>query len=599
MCEWANDSHRFLLENFDTIHDSPSHIHHSALPLLPSSSWLHKYYGKEFSQEVRVVKGLPARWGTCSRTVFLGSPMRGISSWNNNIAVGFADGDIVILDAITGNQTATFSGHTDEVNSVVLSSDGQSLISGSDDATVKLWDVQTGGVVKTFIGHTSLVLSVSVSVDHTTIASGSQDKTIRLWGIQTKECHHVIRQSDVVHLVSFSPTDPQYFLSLSGGSVSQWNINGHQIGFTFYSSHAVFSPDGTQVASHYQTTATIRNTSSGEIVAKFHIAPNEFNRYLCFSPSGRLVVATVGSTAYVWDITSSEPHLIETSVGHSGAIISCIFPSPFSFISISHDRTIKFWQIQAPSIDLVKTDSESTSLTSTIIMSITLHIEHGITITSDLDGVVRIWDISTGLCKSSFQTPAKGTNKRDVQMANDILVLVWYADRKIKIWDIEKEKLLFLVDRPEGLEDLKISGDGSKVFLLDERSIKAWSMQTGKPVGTAEIVSDKHSSGALTIDGSKVWVHNSRAKDRVWDFGTLDSSPVELPNKPLSRPHPDGTILWDSGLSGIKEKATGKVIFKLSKRYGRPVNVQWNGQHLVACFMAGEVLTLDFSHMIF
>jgi WD40 repeat protein len=79
-------------------------------------------------------------------------------------------------------------------------------------------------------------------------------------------------------------------------------------------------------------------------------------------------------------------------------------------------------------------------------MSITLHIECGITITSDSDGVVRTWDISTGLCKSSFQTPVKGANKRDVQMTNGSLVLVWYVDKKINIWDVEKEKLLFLVD---------------------------------------------------------------------------------------------------------------------------------------------------------
>ena len=67
---------------------------------------------------------------------------------------------------------------------------------------------------------------------------------------------------------------------------------------------------------------------------------------------------------------------------------------------------------------------------------------------------------------------------------------------------------------------------------------------------------------------------------------------------PLTRLHPGGAVLWDSSLSGIKEMATGKVVFRLPKRYGRPVHVQWNGQHLVACFITGEVLTLDFGHVI-
>jgi WD40 repeat protein len=102
----------------------------------------------------------------------------------------------------------------------------------------------------------------------------------------------------------------------------------------FSGNYAVFSPDGTQVVSHYQTTAVVRNSSSGEIVAKFHMAPDEYDRYLCFSPNGRLVVATAGSTVYVWDITGSEPHLIETFIGHSGAIVSSYFPHLLFYLSI-------------------------------------------------------------------------------------------------------------------------------------------------------------------------------------------------------------------------------------------------------------------------
>ena len=57
-------------------------------------------------------------------------------------------------------------------------------------------------------------------------------------------------------------------------------------------------------------------------------------------------------------------------------------------------------------------------------------------------------------------------------------------------------------------------------------------------------------------------------------------------------------LLWETGLSCVKEKVTGKVVFWLSKRYGRPVNVQWNVQYLVASFISGEVLVLDFGHLL-
>ena len=110
-CKWTNDSQCFLLEHLDTICDSPSHIYHSALPFSPHSTWLQKCYGSELKQEVKVVKGLPAGWSTCSRTVSLGTKVFGLSCWNNIVAVGSGHQDIIMLDIVTGSQTGILSGH--------------------------------------------------------------------------------------------------------------------------------------------------------------------------------------------------------------------------------------------------------------------------------------------------------------------------------------------------------------------------------------------------------------------------------------------------------------------------------------------------------
>ena len=341
-CKWTNDSQQFLLKQFDTIYQSPSSIYHSILPSSPSSSWFHKYYGG--LQEVEAAEGLPGGWGPCSCTVSLESYIQDLSHWNNTIAVGSKHRDIIILDAITGSQTAVLSGHTDGVNSLTFSSDGSSLVSGSNDTTVRLWDIQTGGVVKTFSGHTSLVWSVSVSADCTRIASGSNDKTIHLWNIQTGECHVVVEQQDRVYTVIFSPQNPQHLLSICDSKLWQWDINGHQVGPTYNGSHVSFSSDGTQFVSCEGTAITVWNSSSGVTVAKFHVA-NGKTQYCCFSPDGRLVAVATDSTVYVWDITGSEPHLVETFIGHTEDITSLVFSSPSSLISASQDKSVKFWKI--------------------------------------------------------------------------------------------------------------------------------------------------------------------------------------------------------------------------------------------------------------
>ena len=593
-CKWTNDSQRFLLEHLDTIFESPSHIYHSALPFSPHSTWLRECYSPELSQEIKVVKGLPAAWGICTRTVSLGTKGYEISCCNNTVAIGSAYKYIIILDVITGSQTAILSGHTDEVRAVAFSSDGRSLVSGSHDKTVKLWDMQTGGAIKTFFGHTKLVRSVSISVDNVTIASGSWDETVRLWSAQNGECHHVIEQEDQVHAIRFSPTNPQHFLSYSNHKIWQWDINGHQAGPTLDGYLPEFSPDGTQFVSCSQGFMIIQSLSSGAVVAKFPgIAKGATNSY--FSLDGKMVAVIVRGAICVWNITSPEPHLVETFIEHTKEVNSLAFSSPSSLISVSVDQSVKFWKIGAQSTDLVETHPESIPPTLVTIMSITLQARDNISITSDSDGVVKTWDIFTGVCKASFQTAAEGVEKRDVQLINGRLVLAWHADGEIEIWDVEKEELLLTADAPNGLEDIKISEDGSKFYSIGARMIQAQSIQTGEIVGRAGIEYLIYSRATLTVHGSRVWVHYTNAETQVWDFGTPGSPPVQLPNMTLEILNPDGVLLWDTSLSCIKEKATGKVVFWLPKGYGKPVDVQWSSQSLVTSFMSGEVLVLDFT----
>ena len=461
--------------------------------------------------------------------------------------------------------------------------------------TVKLWDVQTGGVVKTFTGHTGLVWSVSISADFTKIASGSHDNTICLWDIQTRECHQTIEQAEPVDYVSFSPVDPQHLISISDHRVWQWDTNGHQIKPPYDGSCIAFSSDGIQFVSCNRSVVTVQNSDSGVIVAEFHMANDAY--MCCFSPYGRLIAVAAGTTAYIWDITSSDPCLVSTFIGHTKKITSLAFSSPSSLISASEDQSVKFWRIGALSTDPVMANPQPAPPTSAQIESITLQAKDGITITIHSDSTVKTWDIFSGLCKSSFQIPVKNIEKRDVRLINGRLIFVCHADKTINIWDIEKGELLLAGDGLDGsIEDLRISGDGSRVFCLDAHFIQALSVQTGELVGRVEIVYSRR-IGTLTVDGPKVWVHYPNSGYQGWDFGILGSLPVQLPNVPPYRLHPNGAVLWDPSLSGVKDNATGEVLFQLSGRHGKPADVQWSGQFLVVCYTTEDVLIFDFSNL--
>jgi len=593
-CKWLNDSQRFILEHFDTICNSPSQIYHFALPFCPSSSWIYDHYTAELPQEVRVVKGLPAGWGTCSRTVIFDYTPDSLTCWRDIVAVGLSTGEIITLDRITGIQTAILSGHTDHVKSLAFSPDGTSLVSGSYDKTIKLWDVQTGGVVKTFHGHTGWIYSVSISADWTTIASGSRDTTICLWDIQTEECHHFIEQQDEVYYVGFSPTDPQCLISVSGDKVWHWNMNAQQTNSAHTGSCVAFSLDGTQFVSCHKGDIVVQNSSSGGIVTKFHMTDSNIHR-CCFSPDGRLIATAINHTVHVWDTTSSHPHPIKIFSGHTNYIASLIFSSPSSLISTSGDCSVKFWEIGTLQADPLVADPESTSLASAQIVFIALQAEDGIAISSDSDGVVKTWDISTGLCKASFQTPAKHYWWSDAQLVNGRLIYVWYKDEKIHIWD-ERGELLQAVDATVGsdVDEFRISGDGSNVFCLHWGSIQAWSTQTGI-VSKVELEFCTPKRSLIVEEGSRVWVHSPESQPMGWDFGTPGSHPVQLFNSPL--PLPNNAKLWDVDQYRVKDAVTGKLVLQLAGRFANPAESRWDGRYLVAGYMSGEVLILDFNRV--
>jgi len=597
----VDDIQRFILDCFDTIYDSPSHIYHSALPLSPSSSWFQKYYNSELSKEAKVVTGLPATWGTCFRTVSSHTLVIRLAWWGNIIVASSESGKIIILDAVTGTNVSVLSGHTDWVVSFTFSLDGALLVSGSSDYTIKLWDIQTGGVIRTFSGHTNSVCSVSISLDCTTIASGSLDKTIWLWDVGTGECHHIIEgHSSPVKSVSFSKHSQILISSSDNYTVRWWGVDGHQIQQAEGGPEVAFSSDGTHFVSFGEEGARVQNSDSGVIVAELPVTNGQVLS-CCFSPDGRTVACAAGSTIYLWDINGSVPYLIETFVGHTSIIYSLAFSSPSTLISASHDRSVKFWQISASLTDPVVAHPESTPLALASIRSVSLHPEDGIAILSDSAGVVRVLDILTGIWKASFQTPCTGDNRlRDTQLIDGRVILVWLIGQKVNVWDATNDQLLKRIHVPSmwGPTDLKISGDRSKIFYLGLYTIYAWSVWTGEAVGEVRLGSSKWKG--LTVHGTKVWAHSEVSPTQGWDFGILGSSPVQLLNTSLDTPcldFVDGTKTQNIGPSRVEDTATGKVVFYLPEKYRKPSVSQWDGRYLIAAYES-EVLVLDFLDVI-
>jgi len=564
---------------------------YNVAPIFCPPSWLHECYSSEFSCRVKVVVG-PTQWGTCTRTV--SCPIPGpLAYWNNNIATsGPTRSHITILSTLTGSQTAILFGHKDFVTSLTYSSDGTFLVSGSYDQTVKLWDVQTGGVIKTLHGHTEIIWTVSISADHTMIASSGYDLTY-LWNIRAGN-YHIIRDGSCNF--TFSPTNSQLLSSSSNDTVQQWDINGYKIGSPVPGSFLAFSPDGTQFVSWNKKAVIIRDTDFRRTIKKFNLDSEP--SHCCFSPNGRLIAASVGYTIYIWDAAGPNPYLVQTFIEHSATVISLVFSSPYSLISASEDRTIKFWQIDTSPADPGALSTESTSLTLAPIKSVSLQARDGLAFSLDEAGVVKTWNILTGNCDKSYKTQIKGVQHTDIQLINDRVIVVWTdsSRKKIYVWDAKKGKLRHIATPYHG-QELRVVGDGSRVLQLCADTISVFDIWTGKFVCEASLRKEGRFD-AFRMDGSRVLVHFYDTIVQGWDFGTPGSTPTQFFEIPSDRSHLKftDTRRWPGTTSArVEDSVTGKIVLQLCGKYADPSGIQWDGQYLIAGYNSGEVLILDFS----
>ena len=599
-CKWTIDAKWFILDSFDMIRESPSEIYNTALALCPPSSWLYKHYLTRATR-VKMVVG-PTGWGACIRTASCSRYSLALACWKDTIAAGDIPKAIVMYDVLTGSQIAILSGHTDYVRSLVFSSDGTLLVSGSDDKTIKLWDIQTGGVAKTLYGHTDQILSVSISANSTMVASGSCDKTIRLWSIETGDCIAVGKHKDWVRTVSFSPTSSQILLSSSDDdTVQQWKINGHQTGSPVAGSHVAFSSDGVQFVTYDKTVITCRDTHSKMILLQFNVAKNI--RYCYFSPNGRFIAVVADDTIYLWDITCPDPYLFQTLIGHTSDITCVTFSSSsLLLISASRDKTIKFWQIDPSLMGPSISGPESSPPASIPIKAVSLQAKDGLAFSIDSDGLVKIWDIFTGLCKGSVVTPAKDIDYGDMQVISGRLVVSWHTkeDNTTYFWNAQQGKVQVVGINRGDFRGLRISGDGSRVFYVDEWNIQSWSIETQRLMTKGSKDSSRFLD-PLRMNNSKILVRLGRSSTEVWDFGTQGSTRIQLSE--ISSDGPQLSLIdirrWLPGSPvQVKDSATGKDVFQLHGKYAGPSAIQWDGQYLVAGYISGEVLVLYFGLML-
>jgi WD40 repeat protein len=431
---------------------------------------------------------------------------------------GSSDNTIRLWDVTTGRQIRTLLSRAIHVLAVAVSAQTKRLATVTFDDSIKLWNLENGQQIKSLEygpKGTRNINSIVFSPDGKTLVSGHRDDTIRLWDVETGRLSRIFENVRVDHNSenktpeSAGSPSPGTFLTgkwnmvvegpglsvpvaldllqtgenfsgtfsshAGGGTIPTGKIVGNrisgtvkleaegqkielqlegkaesdqltgriigigipQITFKATKTHGVYSvaysPDGKIIASGSDdNTIKLWKVATGKPLKTLK-GHTQGVRTVAFSPDGTLLASgSKDKTVILWDVSTGSR--IRSLVGHAAEISAVVFsPDGTTVASASFDRTIKLWNVGS---------GESKSLTGHTdqISSITYSSDGRVLASAGDDRTIKLWDIASGTYKTLAGHPKEISGVTFLPGRNVLFSASW--DATVRVWNTETDELL-------------------------------------------------------------------------------------------------------------------------------------------------------------
>ncbi|NEQ96953.1 MAG: protein kinase [Cyanothece sp. SIO2G6] len=245
----------------------------------------------------------------------------------------------------------SLQGHTGSVNSLALSLDGQTLVSGSNDRTVRIWNLMTGEKQRQLVGHRDRIHAVALSPNGQTIASGGGDAVIKLWAVESGEAIAPLTgHASAINDLIITPDSQTLISASTDKTIKLWNLVtrteiGTLTGHSSYINQLSLSPDGTLLASaSADRTIKVWNLTSQQQVATLTDHTSPVNTVIFSHDGSRLISGGADNQIKIWDLATYQR--IATLDKHTNAINTVkIAPGGQHLVSASADQTLVIWDL--------------------------------------------------------------------------------------------------------------------------------------------------------------------------------------------------------------------------------------------------------------